>query len=726
MVATTLPPPTHSSGGLIPSISVSAARAHSNEHTEQIASLVAQLGLDQCAIDAALCLQIPAAQCSLIETKKSLGEDVVALALSVQRMALIHHTPSASRTESDRAQQLEAVRKMLLAMVEDVRVVVIKLAERLVTLRALALNPTTDEAKTAAQEVRDLFAPLANRLGIWQLKWELEDQSLRILEPAIYKQIARALDERKADRDAYIEEVKSRLNTEICAAGIEANIAGRAKHITSIWNKMQRKGYQIDELYDIRGVRVLVEDVRACYTVLGLVHNLWTPIPSEFDDYIARPKANNYRSLHTAVVGPNGNALEVQIRTHDMHRASEFGVAAHWRYKEGAFNGANANAGNNASSGKRDGDFEEKLAWLRQVMDWRESVASAGDAAMGATMSATEALKTNLFEESIFVFTPQGRVIDLPKDATAIDFAYHVHSNLGHRCRGARVDGMMVPLNTPLKNGQRVEVQTVKEGGPSRDWLNPELGFVRSARAKSKVRAWFNALQQDETLAQGRAELERFLQREGKTALSLDAIAKAAGLASVEILFNDIAKARINQKEIIELIHKAAGDVATAPQVLEEPILRKARSGGESGILIVGIDKLLTGLAKCCRPAPPDAITGFITKGAGISVHRVQCSNAQRLTKTQPERMIQAQWGNAQTSVFPVGIEVIAIDRQGLLRDVSEALSKERINVTAVNTHSKDLRAKMRFTGEIKDVEQLRKALSAVLEVKGVLEARRV
>jgi GTP pyrophosphokinase len=690
--------------------------------TTPIAELIAGLGLDSSAVTACDALDIPAAQLSLPETKKALGEDVVALALSVQRMALIHHTPSASRTEADRAQQLEAVRKMLLAMVEDVRVVVIKLAERLVALRELALNPTTPEAQTAAQEVRDLFAPLANRLGIWQLKWELEDQSLRILEPAIYKQIARALDERKADRDAYIEEVKSRLTAEICAAGIEANIAGRAKHITSIWNKMRRKGYQIDELYDIRGVRVLVDDVRACYTVLGLVHNLWAPIPSEFDDYIARPKANNYRSLHTAVVGPNGNALEVQIRTHDMHRASEFGVAAHWRYKEGAFTGANANAGSNASSGKRDGDFEEKLAWLRQVMDWRESV--AGDGA-GAG-EAAEALKTNLFEESIFVFTPQGRVIDLPKDATAIDFAYHVHSDLGHRCRGARVDGMMVPLNTPLKNGQRVEVQTAKEGGPSRDWLNAELGYVRSARAKSKVRAWFNVLAHDETMAQGRAELEKFLQREGKTALSFDALVKAAALGSMDELFTAIAKAQLNQKEIVELIHRAAGDSQPVADVADEPVLRKSKASADSGILIVGMDKLLTGLAKCCRPAPPDAITGFITKGAGISVHRVQCSNAQRLTKTQPERMIQAEWGSAQTSVFPVGIEVIAIDRQGLLRDVSEALSKERINVTAVNTNSKDMRAKMRFTGEIKDVEQLRKALSAVLEVKGVLEARRV
>ncbi len=690
--------------------------AHATARTLEIAKLVQGLGLDQDAMDAALLLEIPAAQNGAFLSKVPEISKALALVASVQKMALIHHTPSASRTETDRAQQLESVRKMLLAMVEDVRVVVIKLAERLVSLRALALTPTSDEARTAAQEVRDLFAPLANRLGIWQLKWELEDQSLRILEPQIYKQIAKALDERKADRDAYIEEVKSTLTQEMKAASVSAEIAGRAKHITSIWNKMRRKGYTIDELYDIRGVRVLVDDVRGCYTALGLIHNLWTPIPSEFDDYIARPKANNYRSLHTAVVGPNGNALEVQIRTHDMHRASEFGVAAHWRYKEGAFEKSDS------SSGKRDGDFEEKLAWLRQVIDWRESVSGTGE----TSNWATEALKTNLFEESIFVFTPQGRVIDLPKDATAIDFAYHVHTNLGHRCRGARVDGAMVPLNTPLKNGQRVEVQTAKEGGPSRDWLNAELGYVRSARAKSKVRAWFNVLAHDETIAQGRAELEKFLQREGKTALSFDALVKAAALSNADELFVAIAKAQLNQKEIVEIIHRAAGEAQPAPQSVDEPVLRKSKASADSGILIVGMDKLLTGLAKCCRPAPPDSIIGFITKGAGISVHRTQCSNAQRLQKTQPERLIQAEWGKAQTSVFPVGIEVIAIDRQGLLRDISEVLSKERINVTAVNTHSKDMRAKMRFTGEIKDVDQLRKAISAVLEVKGVLEARRV
>jgi GTP pyrophosphokinase len=682
------------------------AERYATPRTREIKDVLAGLRLDSETLAAGLLLDVRPEEMAKCTLDAQHSDAIHALVQGVHRMALIHDVPQGKRTAAEQAQQLEGLRKMLLAMVEDVRVVIIKLAERLVTLREVAAGTPDAVGRHAAEEVRDLFAPLANRLGVWQLKWELEDQSLRVLEPTIYKQIAKALDERKLDRDDYIVRVKTMLYAELKVVGIEADIAGRAKHITSIWNKMRRKGYGIDGLYDIRAVRVLVDEVRDCYAVLGIVHNLWTPIPSEFDDYIARPKSNNYRSLHTAVVGPDGRALEVQIRTHSMHQASEFGIAAHWRYKEGGFSGG----------GKRDVDFEDKLAWLRQVMDWRDQVDGSGE--------VIEALKTSLFEDSIFVFTPQGKVIDLPKDATPIDFAYHVHTNLGHRCRGARVDGAMVPLNLPLKNGQRVEVSTVKEGGPSRDWLNPELGYVRSPRAKSKVRAWFNVLAQDETQAQGRAELERVLQREGKTALSLEMIVRASEYTSLDELFTAIARARVNQRELVELVHRAAGDkVEEAPK--DEAVIRRARSGGDSGILIVGLDKLMTGLARCCRPAPPDAIIGFVTRGKGISVHRQSCSNVTRMQNVQPERLIEAQWGGTQDGVFPVVIDVIAVDRQGLLRDISEALSKERINVTAVNTLSKDLQAKMRFTAEIRDIAQLRKALTAVTDVKGVLEARR-
>jgi GTP pyrophosphokinase len=689
------------------------ALAHATERSRRVAELLARLELDPEAQNAALCLDVPTPQLVDPKFQKEVGVTIAQLALSAQRMALIQEVSAQNTHKSvaERAEQLEGLRKMLLAMVEDVRVVLIKLAERLVHLRDLSPHAQSEEAQRAALTVRDVFAPLANRLGVWQLKWELEDLSLRVLEPTVYKEIAKALEARKADRDTYIAQVQSTLRAELAESGIRAEVLGRAKHITSIWNKMRRKGYRIDELYDIRAVRILVDDVRACYTALGVVHQLWTPIPSEFDDYIARPKANNYRSLHTAVIGPGGLALEVQIRTHDMNRASEYGVAAHWRYKEGGFE-------KGTHSGKRDADFEGKLAWLRQVLDWRDQAGSASD--------VVDALKTNLFEDSIFVFTPQGQVVDLPRGATAIDFAYHVHTNLGHRCRGARVDGAMVPLNTPLQNGQRVEVMTVKDGGPSRDWLNADLGYVVSQRAKSKVRAWFNTLAHDETIAQGRAELERLLQREGKTALSFDALAKAAQLPNVDALFDAIAKARLNQKEIIELIHRAAGDFVPTPQ-LSEPQISKSKAGkGDSGILVVGMDRMLTGLAKCCRPAPPDAIIGYITKGAGISVHRLGCASVRRFRQTQPERLIDAQWGASTASVFGVVIEVTAVDREGLLRDITDVLGKERINVTAMNTNTKDMTARMRFTGEIRDGTHLQRALAAVAEVKSVLSVRRV
>ncbi len=693
----------------------------SSPRTQRVALVLAALELDLVAQNAALLIDAKEAELLSPPFQQDAGAEVCALALSVRRMALIHDAGARNRLADaqDRAAQLEGLRKMLLAMVEDMRVVLIKLAERLVTLRDLAALPSTEETKAVARDVKDLFAPLANRLGVWQLKWELEDQSLRVLEPTVYKEIAKALDSKRAERTAYIDEVKSSLIADLRASGIAADVQGRAKHIASIWNKMQRKGYGIDELYDIRAVRVLVDDVRACYTALGLVHERWVPIPSEFDDYIARPKANHYRSLHTAVVGPGGLALEVQIRTHEMHRASEYGVAAHWRYKEGGFE----RSPNPQASGKRDADFEGKLAWLRQVLEWRDHEGAGGG---NSASEVVDALKTNLFEESIFVFTPQGNVVDLPKGATPIDFAYHVHTNLGHRCRGAKVDGAMVPLSTPLTNGQRIEITAAKTGGPSRDWLNAELGFVKSQRAKSKVRAWFNALALDDTIAHGRAELERLLQREGKTAIAFEALAKAGGFAQPEALFEAISKARLNLREIVEIIHRAAGDLTAVDAQVEPPPLKAARARGDSGILVVGMDRMLTAIAKCCRPAPPDAIVGFITKGAGISVHRTHCANVRRMEEKQPERLIDAQWGEHRASVFSVLTEVVAVDRTGLLRDVADAFARERVNVTAMNTQSKDLTAKMRLSAEVRDGENLQRALTAVRALKGVLSARRV
>ena len=596
---------------------------------------------------------------------------------------------------------------MLLAMVEDIRVVLIKLAERTQALRYLV---TGEQARreAAAREVLDLFAPLANRLGIWQLKWELEDLSLRALEPQAYQSIAQQLDERRLDRQRYIEALMATITRELARAGMRAAVTGRPKHIYSIWNKMRRKQAGIEALYDIRAVRIVVDDVKDCYAALGIVHNLWTPLPGEFDDYIAKPKANDYRSLHTAVIGPEGKPLEVQIRTLDMHQHSEFGVAAHWRYKESGHRAA-----------RRDPAFEDRIAWLRQVLDWKDAVADASE--------WLTAFKSSLFTDTIYVLTPQGKVMDLPRAATPVDFAYAVHTNLGHRCRGARVNGAMVPLNTPLENGQQVEIVTVKQGGPSRDWLNPELGYVQSHRARTKVRQWFKAQQHDETVAHGRAVIERELQRAGATALNLDAVAVRAGFARADELFAAVGREEVNARQIQLAIRAVAmpGEepAAAIPDVV--PTRESRAAGVGKGILVVGVDRLMTVLARCCKPAPPDAIVGFVTRGKGVTIHRQRCSSVARLRLREPERLITADWGAAHDEVFPVDVVIEATDRQGLLRDITEVLSRERINVTAANTLTRNMQTRMAFTLEVRSLDLLQRALDLVREVRGVLGAVR-
>ncbi|HET9337749.1 MAG TPA: RelA/SpoT family protein, partial [Casimicrobiaceae bacterium] len=489
------------------------ATAHDGEKLADralgIAGIVAGLKLDPASIRGALLSVLPAARAFDAEDVSArFGGDVAGLVAGVARMDSIR-ARSIGATPEERAAQSENLRKMLLAMVEDIRVVILKLAERLQALRWL-MAADAGERRATAREVLELYAPLANRLGVWQLKWELEDLSLRATEPDTYKEIAKLLDERRLDRQRYIEEVIATLRRELAAAGIAADVSGRPKHIFSIWSKMRRKQAGIDALYDIRAVRILVDDVKQCYAALGIVHHRWTPLPGEFDDYIAKPKANDYRSLHTAVMGPEGKPLEVQIRTREMHQHSEYGVAAHWRYKEGV-------------ESRRDPAFEDRIAWLRQVLDWKDAIADTSD--------WLAAFKQSLFTDTIYVLTPQGKVVDLPAGATPVDFAYAVHTSLGHRCRGAKVDGHMVPLNTPLANGQRVEILAVKQGGPSRDWLNPDLGYVTSHRARAKVRQWFKAQQHDQTVAQGRLMVERELARLGHTALKLESVAAKAGFA---------------------------------------------------------------------------------------------------------------------------------------------------------------------------------------------------
>jgi GTP pyrophosphokinase len=681
------------------------------ERAAGAARILAGLKLDAASVRAAFLIGLPAAHAFDAEDVTArFGADVATLVAGVARMDEIRAMPSTGDA-AERAAQAERLRKMLLAMVEDIRVVLIKLAERTQALRHLVAGGAerAEMAQRCAREVQDLFAPLANRLGVWQLKWELEDLSLRALEPGTYKAIAQMLDERRVDRERYIESVIDLLARELAAAGLRADVTGRPKHIFSIWAKMRRKGAGIESLYDIRALRILVDDVRDCYAALGIVHHLWTPLPGEFDDYIAKPKANNYRSLHTAVIGPEGKPLEVQIRTFDMHQHSEYGVAAHWRYKEGREKGV-----------RRDPAFEDRIAWLRQVLDWKDAVADASE--------WLTAFKSSLFTDTIFVLTPQGKVVDLPRGATPVDFAYAVHTTLGHRCRGARVDGAMVPLNYVLANGQQVEIVTAKQGGPSRDWVNPDLGYVTSHRARTKVRQWFKAQQQEETLAHGRAAVERELSRAGATAVNLDAVAAKAGFERADDLFIAVGREEVNTRQLQTAIKAVVQPAATPEPSLqsEAGVLRQSKAAGAgSGILVVGVDRLMTVLARCCKPAPPDRIVGFVTRGKGVTIHRQSCNNVARMRAREPERLITADWGAPRDEVFPVDVVLEAIDRQGLLRDVSEVFSRERINVTAAKTQTRNHESRMAFTLEVRSLDALAHALDIIRDVPGVMSAGR-
>ena len=616
------------------------------------------------------------------------------------------------------AQQVETLRKMLLAMASDMRVVLMRLASCAATLRYFADQKRFDEVTHAyGREVLDFYAPLANRLGVWQLKWELEDLSFRFIEPETYKRIAKMLEEKRMQREGFVASSIARLQEELAAAGVRAEVSGRPKHIYSIWNKMRGKELDFTDLYDVRAFRVIVPDVKTCYTVLGVVHNIWTPIPKEFDDYISRPKPNGYQSLHTVVTAEDGRPLEVQIRTQEMHNFAEYGIAAHWRYKE--------EGGSNFKSQK----YDEKIAWLRQLLAWKSDVADVVAGQEDLQREWVEKLKAATLDDRIFVLTPQARVLELPVGATPIDFAYHLHSEVGHRCRGAKIDGVMVPLNTPLKNGQTCEIITAKGGsgsqGPSRDWLSP--GYTVSSRTRTKIRAWFHAQELAETLAQGRALVEKSLQREGKTAVNLEALAHKLGFAKVDDLFIQVGKEKFSLRHVEAALHEGG---EPAPQE-DAAVISKSRAssveqGAKSGVLVVGTEGLMTMLAKCCKPAPPDPIVGFVTRGKGVSIHRLTCKNFAEMRAKAPERVIETEWGLAgNDTVYPVDLFILAQDRQGLLRDISEVFSREKINVTGVNTQSAKGQARMVFTVEIGATAQLQKALGAIGEVSGVVEARR-
>jgi GTP pyrophosphokinase len=591
-------------------------------------------------------------------------------------------------------EQAEVVRKMLLAMVQDLRVVLIRLASRLQTLRYFAKVPS-ETRREYARETLDLLAPLANRLGVWQLKWELEDLSFRFLEPETYTRIAKMLEEKRVERENFIRAAMQRLSGALQAHGIRCEVSGRPKHIYSIVQKMRRKSLPFDQVYDVRALRVLVHDENACYAALGVVHDLWRPIETEFDDYIARPKANAYRSLHTAVQVGDGRSLEVQVRTFAMHHDSELGIAAHWRYKEGAASDS----------------YDEKIALLRRLLAWKDECPE-GD--------WTESLKRAALDDTVYVFTPQGRVVALPRQATPLDFAYAVHTDLGHRCRGAKVNGNMVTLQYALQHGDRVEILAAKQGGPSRDWLNAQLGYVASARARAKIRQWFNAQDLTEAVAGGRQILERWLRSFARRDASLELLAEQLGFALPDELFAAVHRGEVTQRQVSALF------VAAEPELEPDVTLTKPpRGGGDSAVVVGGVGNLMSQLAKCCRPVPPDPLQGFITRGRGVSVHRANCPNLAEMARASPDRLMAVHWSATGAKAFQVDIHIDAHDRKGLLRDITEIFTRDRLNVTAVNTQSRAARARMAFTVEVPNLTHLQATLADLRKVAGVIAALR-
>ncbi len=643
---------------------------------------------------------------------KAFGDNFATLAVETTQLMRVQHqareAQASGQMVDDPAVQTENVRKMLLAFSRDLRVVMLRLASRLQTLRYYAASKRP-VSPGIAREALQVFAPLANRLGIWQIKWEMEDLAFRFLEPDTYREVASLLDEKRAERELNMAQLRERVESQLRAHSISATVSGRPKHIYSIVKKMRGKSLNFDQVFDIRALRVIVPSVKDCYSALSWVHSQFTPMVEEFDDYIAKPKPNGYQSLHTIVRDDSGRPVEIQIRTQAMHEHAEHGVAAHWAYKEA---GSKGYAGAVTASG----DYDAKIAVLRQLLAWERDLAGAPQQA-------------GLFEDRIYVLTPNAAIVELPQGATPVDFAYAVHTNVGHRCRGARVDGVMVPLNTPLQNGQTVEITTVKEGGPSRDWLNAELGYLTSHRGRAKARAWFNALAQHETVARGREAVEKLLQREGKTAMRLEDLASQLGFKSADALFEVVGKDEFSLRNIETLLRPPEPPLQPDDYLL----LKKPRAPDKSsrgGVLVVGIDSLMTQLAKCCKPAPPDDIRGFVTRGKGVSIHRADCSNFREMSVRNGERVIDVEWGSsskaaATASVYPVDVAIEAADRQGLLRDISEVFAKEKMNVIGVQTQSVKGTAWMTFTVEVADSGRLNKVLGTVAQVPGVRSARR-
>lgn len=648
-------------------------------------------------------LYFPAAygELSLEIIENAFDDKIAAIIRGVMQLSQTHE-----RGTGTTFSQRDNLRRMLLAIVEDVRVVLIKLAEQMIFLRS-ATQMTEGYQRELATQAREIYAPLANRLGIGHIKWEMEDYAFRYLDPKNYKQIAKLLSERRTDRDRFIQEVVQMVQNHLRKNHIDAEVYGRAKHIFSIWRKMQRKGLEFSDIYDVRALRILVPEIQDCYACLGIVHSLWQYIPQEFDDYIATPKENGYRSLHTAVVGPEGKVVEIQIRTFQMHKEAELGVAAHWLYKEGL---------------RHEEGYHHKLATLRQILDWQEEIPPAGE------NEETTAMYSELFDDRVYVFTPRGDVIDLAKGATPLDFAYHIHSDVGHRCRGAKVNGAIVPLSYALQSGDQVEILAGKEIKPSRDWLNPHQGYLRTARAKAKVHQWLRQQDRDQNLADGREMLERELRRLGLDKPNLDKLANRYNFRKGEDIYVALGRGDVGLNTLLNTLQPAAKADDTVDLAETEPVKSPSRPQKKGGdVHIEGVGNLLCHYAKCCKPIPQDPIVGYITLGRGVTIHRKDCMQLLQAKAEDSQRLIQVQWGDVTRNVYPVDIGITAYDRKGLLNDITGILRNEKVNMTAVNTLTdQDNSATVFITLEISDLNILGKVLTRILQLPNVLEAYRV
>ena len=671
-----------------------------------IAHLLADLHVDcDCLLAGILYRSVREGRLSAEQVEAYFGQAVLDLVSGVLKMAAISslQNPGATPVLGQADGQKDNIRKMLISLVDDVRVALIKLAERTCAIRAVK----DDEQRRlgVAQEVFDVYAPLAHRLGIGQLKWELEDLSFRYIYADAYRKIASLLDGKKLERDRFILRVKEDLGQVLRSASLEYEIEGRAKNIYSIWRKMQRKGIGFSQVLDIRAVRILVPEIKDCYATLGLIHGLWRNIPNEFDDYIANPKENGYRSLHTALIGPEGKVLEVQIRTREMHEEAELGVCAHWRYK-----------GSDSQRGALANTYEEKIAWLRQVLDWHEETGDAGGVA--------EQFSFDVAQDRVYVFTPQGDVVNLALGATPLDFAYHVHTEVGHKCRGAKVNGSIVPLTYALKTGERVEILINKQGEPKRDWLQSSLGFLRTSRARAKVQHWFKAQKREDNIDAGRHLLEREFKRLALTSIDYKRVAKKVQINTIDDMYAAVGSGDISS---VQVLNAAQGLVESRP----EPALTLKKAGAGSyrnPVQVRGVGNLLTQLAGCCKPLPGDAIGGFITQGRGVSVHRADCSRFIALQSSSVERVIDVEWGDSPRADYKVDVAIEAYDRQGLLRDITELFANARINVLSIvtDTNRKSHTATMRLTVEVPNLGFLSKLFERINRLNNVISVIRV